>query len=48
MNVYLFLEDLKNYCETNNIYFNNLSNKDMKYHIKKMLKNICHSSHIKK
>lgn len=47
MNTYLFLLDLKNYCDYNNISFKDMSKKDIKLHIRRMCKQIAKGSHIK-
>lgn len=47
MNIELFLIDLKNYCEYNNITFKDMSKSEIKKHIRNMCKEIAHKTNLK-
>ena len=48
MNIIKYLEDIKKYCEENNITFKDMPPNEIKNHIRKMCKQIAHITNLKK
>lgn len=47
MEIFKYLEDIKNYCEENNITFKDMPHYEIKKHIRIMLKRIANNKSLK-